>query len=226
MNFAGNFNFIGHVDVSALKQQVLGVPEVRWQGEKFRQQRYEVHKDTRTVSLVFDPDFRHTHPTRMPALQIFEPYLRPILAMAADYFDETQNGQALFDEFGMGYFVRANLVRMEAGGEITDHTDNNFSLVHSHRIHIPILTNDQVGFSVGKETINMREGDVYEINNRRIHSVRNEGSDDRVHLIMDYVIPGEKCCCGQKIHPQTTCNPEACEATDHQKIACTCFPED
>jgi hypothetical protein len=79
MNFAGHFVHIGDVDVAALKQRVLDLPEEQWQGEQFRQQRYEVHRDTRTVSLVFDSDFRHTHPTRMPALQIFESYLRPIL---------------------------------------------------------------------------------------------------------------------------------------------------
>lgn len=225
MNFAGNFVDIGDVDVAALKQRVLDLPEEQWQGEQFRQQRYEVHRDTRTVSLVFDSDFRHTHPTRMPALQIFEPYLRPILKMAAEHFDESPAGVSLFEEYGMGYFVRANLVKMLAGGEITEHTDNNFSLVHSHRIHIPIITNDSVWFSVGKERMNMREGGIYEINNRRIHAVKNEGSEDRVHLIMDYVIPGEKCCCGNKLHPQTACNRDACEATDHQKISCICFQE-
>lgn len=225
MNFAGNFLHIGSVDIAALRDRVLALPEEQWEGETFRQQRYEVHRDTRTISLVFDADFRHTHPTRLPALQMFEPYLRPILELAAGHFDGSPAGQSLLEEYGMGYFVRANLVRMQAGGEITEHTDNNFSLVHSHRIHIAIMTNDDVWFSVGKERINIPEGEIYEINNRRVHSVRNEGSTDRIHLIMDYVIPGEKCCCGQKLHPQTACNRDACEATDHQKLACICYQE-
>ena len=123
----------------------------------------------------------------------------------------------------MGYFVRANLVRLQSGGTITEHTDNNFSLVHSHRVHLPIITNAEVGFMVGNKSINMKEGELWEINNRRLHSVNNAGPEDRVHLILDYVIPGEKCCCGEKLHPLTVCNPQACEMTDHLKIECICF---
>ena len=78
MNFAGNFVHIGDVDVAVLKQLVFDLPEQQWQGESFRQQRYEVHRDTETINLVFDPDFRHTHPTRLPALQTFEPSMRTV----------------------------------------------------------------------------------------------------------------------------------------------------
>ena len=223
MNFAGNFVHIGNVEVAALKQRVLELPEQQWQGEAFRQQRYEVHRDTQTVPLVFDPDFRHTHPTRLPVLQVFESLIRPTLKMAADHFDDSPKGQQLFKQYGMGYFVRANLVGLKSGGEITRHTDNNFSLVHSHRLHLPIITNQEVEFTVGEETINMQEGELYEINNRRMHSVKNAGAANRVHLILDYVIPGEKCCCGEKLHPMTVCSPQACEKTDHLKIECVCF---
>ena len=79
MNFAGNFVHIGNIEIAALKQRVLELPEQQWRGEAFRQQRYEVHRDTQTVPLVFDPDFRHTHPTRLPLLQEFEPLIRPAL---------------------------------------------------------------------------------------------------------------------------------------------------
>jgi hypothetical protein len=37
----------------------------------------------------------------------------------------------------------------------------------------------------------MRAGEMWEINNRRVHSVSNQGRDARVHLIIDYVQPGE-----------------------------------
>jgi hypothetical protein len=223
MNFAGNFKHIGNLELAELKQRVQTIPDQQWQGEAFRQQLYEVHRGTQTIPLVFDPDFRHTHPTRLPALLEFESIIRPVLKVAADHFDESPKGRALFAEHGMGYFVRASLVRLKAGEEITKHTDNNFSLVHSHRLHLPIITNAEVEFIVGYETINMKEGELWEINNRRAHLVKNAGAADRVHLILDYVIPGEKCCCGEKLHPLTACNPQACEMTDHLKIQCTCF---
>lgn len=225
MNFPGNFVHIATVDVAELKQRVLGVPEEQWRTEAFRQQRYEVHRETQTISLVFDPDFRHTHPTKLPALQQFASLLRPVLERTADHFDESPKGKALMEQFGIGYFVRANLVRLRPGGSIAPHKDNNFSLAHSHRIHVPLLTNVAVTFTVGDETVHMPEGEIYEINNRRLHSVSNLGSEDRVHLIMDYVLPGERCCCGEKLRPQAMCNPQACRDTDIFRIPCNCHPE-
>jgi hypothetical protein len=101
----------------------------------------------------------------------------------------------------------------------------NFSLTHSHRVHLPVVTNDEVRFVVGGETVNLREGQLFEINNRRMHSVHNDGAEDRVHLILDYVLPGEKCCCGAKHHPQTKCSPQACLETVRLQVPCTCYPE-
>lgn len=226
MNFAGNFGHIGNVDTAELKQLVLQLTEQQWNDFSLRQERYEVHRHTQTIGLVYDPDFRHSHPTRLPTLQIFEAALRPTLAMTAAHYEETAKGEQFVQQYGLGFFIRATLVRLKAGCSIAEHQDLNFSLTHSHRVHLPVVTNDEVRFTVGGETINMQEGEVFEVNNRRMHSVHNNGSDDRVHLILDYVLPREKCCCGMKHHPQTFCSPQACMETDRQQIPCTCYPED
>jgi quercetin dioxygenase-like cupin family protein len=225
MNFPGNVFHIGNLDIAELKKLVLDLTEEQWLSFSLRQRRYEVHQQTQTIGLVYDPDFRHSHPTRLPMLQTFESDLRPALWMTADHFEETGAGQRLIRERGRGYFVRVSLVRLKSGCSIAEHQDNNFSLTHSHRVHLPIVTNNEVWFTVGGETINMREGELYEINNRRMHSVRNEGSADRIHLILDFVLPGEKCCCGAKHHPDSLCSPQACLETDVQRIPCTCYPE-
>ena len=225
MNFPGNFFHIGDIEIAELKSLVLNLTDEQWENFSLRQKRYEVHQHTQSIGLVFDPDFRHSHPTRLPTLDIFEAELKPVLWMAADHFEETDKGKQLTKENSAGYFVRATLVRLKAGGSIAEHRDMNFSLTHSHRIHLPIVTNDEVWFSVGSETINMREGQLYEINNRRLHSVENKGSADRVHLILDFVLPGERCCCGEKLHPDTRCSPQACMETDRWNTPCECYPE-
>ena len=225
MNFAANFSHIGSVDTAELKELVVDLTEEQWDSFSVRQKRYEVHRNTQTIGLVYDPDFRHSHPTRLPTLRIFESALRPALAKAAENYEETAGGQQLIQKYGLGYFVRATLVMLKAGCGIAAHQDLNFSLTHSHRVHLPIITNDDVQFTVGSETINLREGELFEINNRRMHSVDNKGSADRVHLILDFVLPGEQCCCGMKHHPDTLCSPQACLETDRQRIPCTCHPE-
>ena len=224
MNFDGNFLEIGKIDPEPLRELVTTISDEEWNSDPFRQKRYEVHRDTQSVPLVFDPDFRHSHPTRLPRLQDFEQALIPALGLVADHYEESDIGHALIEEFGLGYFVRATLVRLVAGGSIAPHTDNNFSLVHSHRVHVPIETNPGVEFTVGEETRSLAAGHVYEINNRRMHAVANTGDVDRVHLILDFVLPGEQCCCGRKLHPTTLCSPQACRDTDHLQIACTCYP--
>lgn len=225
MNFPGNFFHIGDLDIADLLPLVQNLTEEQWESFSVRQKRYEVHRNTQTIGLVYDPDFRHSHPTRLPALATFETALRPVLWMTADHFEDTDKGRALVSENGAGYFIRVSLVRLLAGHDIAEHEDKNFSLTHSHRIHLPIITNDRVHFSVGSETTNMQAGQLYEINNRRTHSVRNEGSEHRVHLILDYVLPGERCCCGSKHRPQTRCSPQACMDTDRMIVPCSCYPE-
>lgn len=225
MNFAGSFNHIGNVDDGGLAGSIQELTDEQWSSFSLRQQRYEVHRDTQTVGLVYDPDFRHSHPTKLPMLQTFQQALQPILGQVAAFYEESTKGQALIKQNGLGYFVRATLVRLKAGGEIAAHQDLNFSLTHSHRVHVPIVTNPGVVFTVGNEAMHMPAGAIYEINNRRMHSVANEGSDDRVHLILDFVLPGEQCCCGAKLHPETRCSPQACMDTVRLKIPCTCYPE-
>lgn len=225
MNFQGNFRNIGNVDVADIRRIAAGFTEEQWAAEAFRQRRYEVHRDTQTIALVFDEDFRHSHPTRLPELDRLEQALRPTLQLVAEHFEDSDEGHRLLEQHGYGYFVRATLVRLVAGGSIDAHTDNNFSLAHSHRVHVPVDTNDGVVFTIGKETRALKEGEVVEINNRRMHSVVNGGTATRVHLILDFVIPGEKCCCGKIRHPDSLCTQSACEPTDHLEILCECFPE-
>ena len=225
MNFPGNFFHIGDIASAELKALVQNLSDDQWQSFAIRQKRYEVHQHTQTIGLVYDPDFRHSHGTRLPMLEVFESALRPVLWMTADHFEETPSAQELIKESGAGYFIRASLVRLQAGSSIAEHKDMNFSLTHSHRVHLPIVTNDQVLFTVGNETRNLREGQLVEINNRRFHSVQNNGPEDRVHLILDFVLPGERCCCGARLFPQTRCSPRACEDTVVGRIPCNCYPE-
>jgi len=60
-------------------------------------------------------------------------------------------------------------------------------LINSHRVHIPIVTNDQITFMVGGEEKQMKVGEVWEINNATFHRVMNESNEDRIHLILDWV---------------------------------------
>ena len=105
----------------------------------------------------------------------FRRELKPVFDYIADYFGND------------GYIVRALFARLAAHGRIDSHTDGLFSLLKCHRIHIPIITNDQVVFSIGGEEKVLGEGEMWEINNATLHAVDNHSDEDRIHLIIDWV---------------------------------------
>ena len=223
MNFKGNFIKIAKVECALLKHRVGALTSQDWLQDAWRQQEYAVHRATQTIALIFDKDFRHTDPTVHPAFYKLETELRPLMAIIQRHYNGSIKAKRLYKKNGAGYFVRMNLAKLQPGGSIPEHMDTNFSLTHSHRIHLPVVTNDRVGFSVGGEKMTMREGEIWEINNKKAHWVDNQGSDARVHLILDWVVPKESCCCGRQLHPETPCTSDSCAETSNMPQPCSCY---
>jgi hypothetical protein len=223
MNFDDNFRRVGSANIELIKGMLGELQAGDWENQEARRQLDEAYRNAQAILLVYDSDLRHVDPTRHPALAVFEPVIRPILGVTADHFDQSPKGMELTRKFGLGYFIRAYFQRLNPGGSIAEHRDKNFSLAHAHRIHVPIITNDRVWITVGGEILSIPEGEIYEINNRRPHSVRNDSTEPCVHLILDYVLKGEMCCCGEKRHPDEPCTPEACGDTVTGQVPCTCY---
>lgn len=53
------------------------------------------------------------------------------------------------------------------------------------RLHVPIATSDKVTFFVGKERLHMAAGRLYYADFAKVHSVRNDGDAQRVHLFLE-----------------------------------------
>ncbi len=185
MYFDGEFTRIGRIDPAPLQGAVLALPEARWYEETGRQATYVAHRHTQTIPLVFDPDMRHAAPTVHPAFADFATLLAPALDCVAERYGRQGSD-------GPGYFVRIILVRLSAGSQIATHRDYGASLSRAHRVHLPIVTNAQTEFAVEGVVKHLPAGDLWEINNRKLHAVRNLGPDGRIHAVIDYVVPGEQ----------------------------------
>jgi len=85
---------------------------------------------------------------------------------------------------------RSRLMGLEAGADVPDHVDIHYYWRTHLRIHIPVITNPQVGFTCDGETIHMVAGDCYILDSFYRHSVANRGSEMRVHLVLDTVGSG------------------------------------
>ena len=192
MNFDGDLRKIGDIDVSQLARQAAAITDAEWTADAFRQKTYEVHKQTQTIRLIMDEDGRHRDPTYHPSYETYNALLEPIEIFIRRQFEQTLKAKRLRKKHGRGYFIRMILVKLLANGSIPHHVDQGETLSKSHRMHLPIITNQQNLFSVGDTEMHMKAGELWEINNRREHGVVNSGSEDRIHLIIDYVLAGEK----------------------------------
>jgi hypothetical protein len=80
------------------------------------------------------------------------------------------------------------LLRLEAGSVVLPHRDPGLSYAEGElRIHIPILTHDQVEFVVDGVALEMRAGECWYADFTKLHSVANRGTSPRVHLVLDGV---------------------------------------
>ena len=101
--------------------------------------------------------------------------LEPVLAQATRPYG-----------YARAAFPRVMLARMAPGGVIHPHVDANPAAKWPHKIHVPLLTNPQVGFLIGERVYHFPEGRAVEVNNLGRHAVRNDGATDRIHLIFEY----------------------------------------
>jgi hypothetical protein len=168
-------------DISLLKKEIIDLSEQTWYSNVTRQNSYIVHKQTQSItysdiSIFYTPKdpFIVTENNDFP--EKLKQYAFPIISDLQNRFN--------------GRVAKCNLVRLNAGCFIPEHSDNFQYLRMVHRFHIPILTNENVLFKVGDQSINMKEGECFEIDVSLLHSVWNNGDTPRIHLIVD-IMPNE-----------------------------------
>lgn len=81
------------------------------------------------------------------------------------------------------------LMKLDAGAVIKEHTDHEMSFEEGEvRFHVPLQTNEQVEFYILDERIPMREGECWYLNLSLRHHVKNGGTTDRIHLVIDCLV--------------------------------------
>jgi hypothetical protein len=90
---------------------------------------------------------------------------------------------------GLACPLRAvRLMRLKAGAVIKPHRDPGLSLEHGEaRLHVPIHYSNGILFKVDRQPVPMRAGELWYINADREHEVRNNGTSDRINLVIDCI---------------------------------------
>ena len=169
------FEHLGSAAVGALIERTRSVPESLWKSEnEDKPNKYARLNDTRHILFRFVNSGESVFDFHdLPLWDEWKDVLLPIMDQAAK---------------SLGYenyrFPRVMLARLPAGSEIFCHSDGDASH-YIHKIHVPLITNPDTIFHVGRQAEHLAEGEIVEVNNKRTHSVKNDGEQDRIHLIFE-----------------------------------------
>jgi hypothetical protein len=178
MEFEGTLKELGNVDSQPLIDAILARDESDWQAQQYRQNAYSVHEHTQSLVMVFCSGWPELKVTKEPSWDILKDTALPLMHdIIAKHYPPG------------GTIIRAMAAKLVAGGIISPHRDTHSSFIHSHRIHIPVTTNPGVRFMIDGRPHRFEVGKVYEINNQKNHSVMNNGKEDRITFIFDYMPP-------------------------------------
>jgi hypothetical protein len=82
-------------------------------------------------------------------------------------------------------FIKCEMNWIKPNEVVPIHRDNSWWHGHCPRIHVPVITNEQCFWIVEGRSSHLPVGGYYEVNNRKFHSVVNNGDHGRLHLVFD-----------------------------------------
>jgi len=175
-----DFKKVGEYDIKNIFDSLLTLKD-EWDTYPFRQDTYETHKETKCIPLLYDEKYLHQRGQETEFYHLFEQDI-----------DNIQNKLNTFYNTN-GEIIRIEIVKMPSQSNVRMHYDSGYSLTIDSRLHIPIQTNSKVIFTIGESTRNLKVGEIWEINNtNKLHGVSNNGSEDRIHMIIDYNLNNTK----------------------------------
>lgn len=157
------------VDIVRLKDIVSSFSENQWSFWNHRQNEYDVHSQTKTYPLLWTEDLGE----------------KPIYFNDELLLSEVVPIVKRLESFYNGKVANILLSNLYPHAEIPLHMDTKKLLKMVHRCHLPIKTNKEVLFHIDGYVFNLEEELFVEINNTKIHGVKNNSNQNRIHLIVD-----------------------------------------
>lgn len=165
------------MDVTALKAAVAAIPDAQWSAQNSaKPNKFDALDKTEHIIFRFVQSLQDWRQSFDGALwPQWRAALEPVLAAAVAPYG-----------YARGVFPRVMLARMAPGGVILPHQDAMPAAKWPHKVHVPLVTNEDVIFRCGDEYRHLKEGVAVEVNNMGVHAVKNDGPTHRTHLIFEY----------------------------------------
>lgn len=179
---------LGKLDIHALTSELLKQPQELWDADEHLKHKIANNRQAQAlylqvmtaqefVEIIRQRSLTQADVLRYSAWEPLQEVVRPIVDLAVSHF--SPGGIVLCIQFA----------RMQPGAKIPEHTDSSPLLASSYRLHVPIVTHDDIHFYIDGERVKMLPGYLYCLNNRVPHWVENRSSIARTHLIIDYLPP-------------------------------------
>lgn len=173
------FTYYKKYNIKKIKNEILKLQD-EWYFDTSRQDKHGVHKETTTFFLTdYDVNWKINSKYKINIYDSNSKLWNLVLPIIKD-LEKIHNGKV-----GKVLFPK-----LKAYGKIYKHKDATEYLDIVRRHHIPIITNNNVFFNIEGDSLNMLEGECWEINNMKEHEVINNSNQDRIHLMID-IIPNE-----------------------------------
>jgi len=154
-------------DADRLAQEVAAIPESAWRGHP---KGFAGNDALTLITNDGDPDSDARGGPMAPTPHLLAlPYLMQVL-----------------DTLG-GTWGRSRLMRLSGDSEVTPHVDTDYYWRDHMRVHVPIVTQPTVRFICGDEEVNMKAGECWIFDTWTLHSVHNDATRPRIHLVADTV---------------------------------------
>lgn len=170
---------VPYIEVCDIDESIIdainnAITEEDWFVFDYRQQMGNM-QECNSIVIRHSTEYDVATMREMPLFDKYYPLIEPILNKFKDIYT--------FNEYS------AFLSRLAPQGIIGEHRDGSgskhFSLDKCHRIHAPIKTNSDVFYSIDGVDYNWVKGKIYEFDNMRIHGVKNQGDEERIHLVIN-----------------------------------------
>jgi L-proline cis-4-hydroxylase len=127
-------------------------------------------------------NYDHDQPSAFTPYGDQLPYLRELITTVADL--DRLNFVRLAKVQNSVIIPHRDLLELS---ELSDEARN------AHRLHIPLVTNDDCFFNEGNTVFRMRQGEVWFLDASQVHSVAVLSDEPRIHLMLDFVgVPSPK----------------------------------
>jgi GNAT superfamily N-acetyltransferase len=93
-------------------------------------------------------------------------------------------------QLGSTVLGRVMIVNLQPGGVIDPHEDQGKYAKTFSRFHLVLKSEPGNTFTCDGETVHMAPGELWWFNHRGEHTVRNDSTEPRIHVIFDAQVPG------------------------------------